>query len=106
MTINVDRVFDSSAAGAVTVAAEASAPPTLEGISAAELLLLHLLTQGHTNAEIGQRLGVSTGTARKYVSSLLSRFGVRRRVDLVRISLSAKQDGWRCSESCQHESPW
>lgn len=44
--------------------------------------LLALVSRGFTNAEIGSRIGLSAGTVRNRVSSLLRRLGARRRADL------------------------
>jgi DNA-binding CsgD family transcriptional regulator/tetratricopeptide (TPR) repeat protein len=46
--------------------------------------VIRLVAQGLTNAEIGQRLFISTKTAGNHVSSILTRLGVRSRADAAR----------------------
>ncbi|RYP80915.1 LuxR family transcriptional regulator [Nocardioides guangzhouensis] len=46
--------------------------------------VLQLVAQGLTNAEIGERLFISTKTAGNHVSSILTRLGVRRRAEAAR----------------------
>ncbi|MQA02742.1 MAG: hypothetical protein GEV07_08495 [Streptosporangiales bacterium] len=43
--------------------------------------VLRLVTQGLTNAEIGGRLYISTKTAGNHVSNILTKLGVRSRVE-------------------------
>ena len=46
--------------------------------------VIRLLAQGLTNAEIGERLFISTKTAGNHVSSILSKLGLRSRADAAR----------------------
>ena len=50
-----------------------------DDLSERELDVLKLLAQGHTNAEISERLYLSKGTVRNYVSSILAKLGVEDR---------------------------
>jgi DNA-binding NarL/FixJ family response regulator len=63
------------------------APPS---ISDREHAVLKLVADGASNPEIGQRLGVSTGTVKEDVRTLLASFGVPTRVQL---ALRAAQAG-------------
>ena len=48
-------------------------------LSDRELDVLRLLAQGHTNAEIAERLYLTRGTVRNYVSAILTKLGVEDR---------------------------
>jgi NarL family two-component system response regulator LiaR len=48
-------------------------------LSARELEVLRLLSQGHTNAEIAEQLYLTRGTIRNYVSAILAKLGVEDR---------------------------
>ena len=50
-----------------------------DDLSERELDVLKLLAQGNTNAEISERLYLSKGTVRNYVSSILAKLGVEDR---------------------------
>jgi len=50
-----------------------------DDLSERELDVLKLLAQGYTNAEISERLYLSKGTVRNYVSSILAKLGVEDR---------------------------
>ena len=60
-----------------------NAPTTL---TPRELEVLGLLAQGHANAEIGERLLISTNTVRNHVQSVLTKLGARSRLDAVAIA--------------------
>lgn len=50
-----------------------------DGLSERELDVLKLLALGYTNAEISERLYLTRGTVRNYVSSILAKLGVEDR---------------------------
>jgi len=69
---------------------------------AAELTVLSLVAEGHTNREIGASLFISEKTASVHVSRILAKLGVRSRVEAAttahRLGLSAAsapRDGGR-----------
>jgi DNA-binding NarL/FixJ family response regulator len=55
----------------------------LDAVTERELHVLRLLGRGLTNAEIATELGVSTGTVKTHVGSILAKLGLRDRVAAV-----------------------
>ena len=64
----------------------ADAPAGPSGLTARQLDVLALLTEGLTNAEIADRLVVSTRTVDHHVSAILTRLGASTRRDAVRMA--------------------
>ncbi|MDY0964432.1 MULTISPECIES: LuxR C-terminal-related transcriptional regulator [Massilia] len=58
----------------------AAAPAGAAGLTRREIEILALIAGGLSNAEIGAALGISEGTVKNHVSSILSKLGVRDRV--------------------------
>ncbi|MFM8322981.1 MAG: response regulator [Chloroflexota bacterium] len=58
-----------------------------ETLSERELDVLRLLAQGLTNAEIAERLFLTRGTVRNYISAILSKLGVEDRTQAALIAL-------------------
>jgi DNA-binding NarL/FixJ family response regulator len=71
------RLIAAFAGGAVTPRPEAAPPP---GLTPREREVLALVASGLSNAEIGERLGVATGTVKTHVNALLTKLDVRDRV--------------------------
>jgi ATP/maltotriose-dependent transcriptional regulator MalT len=70
-------------------AAEASPPasaPALYGLTGRELAVLRLLADGHTNAQIGAELYISSSTASVHVSNILRKLGVSSRVQAAAVA--------------------
>ncbi len=65
---------------AVLGEAEAAVSPPEHDLTSRELEVLRLIATGATNREIADRLVVSEGTVKNHVSSILSRLGLRDRV--------------------------
>ncbi|EME97304.1 response regulator transcription factor [Streptomyces mobaraensis NBRC 13819 = DSM 40847] len=66
----------------------------LRALSARERQTLHLLGHGHTNAEIGRQLNISTTTVKDYVKAVLAKLGVTNRVQAAVIATRTGACGW------------
>jgi pimeloyl-ACP methyl ester carboxylesterase/DNA-binding CsgD family transcriptional regulator len=62
---------------------ERLAKEMLGELTARENQVLELIAQGHNNATIGLRLGISERTARNHVSTILSKLGVNTRAQAI-----------------------
>lgn len=82
-------------AGISTLSAEASAALVVvqnetksgDGLTPREREILRLLIDGHTNAEIAARLGLSLYTVKNHVRNLLGKLGVGNRTEAVSLAL-------------------
>jgi DNA-binding NarL/FixJ family response regulator len=64
-------------------------PALLEPLTRRETEVMRLVAGGYSNREIGEALGAAEGTVKVHVSSILSKFGVRDRVQAVLRALEA-----------------
>ena len=55
----------------------------LDGLTLREREVLSLLSSGHRNAQIAERLGLSVRTVEFHVSNLLDKLGVRSRAEAI-----------------------
>jgi DNA-binding NarL/FixJ family response regulator len=65
-------------------------PPGLDELTARELEVFRLLTQGLSNAEIGQALFISDTTVKTHVTRLLAKLGVRDRAQAIVLAYQAR----------------
>ena len=55
-------------------------PPSLDELTLRERQVLALIATGHSNAAIGDHLGLAEATVKKYVSAVLAKLGAQNRV--------------------------
>jgi two-component system response regulator DesR len=70
---------------------QAASLNTERGLSTRELEVLGLAAEGDSVADIADRLYLSGGTVRNYLSAVIMKTGARNRLDAIRI---ARKDGW------------
>lgn len=58
-----------------------------ETLTARERAVLHLAAEGHTNAEVATRLGISARTAETHRSNLMHKLNLHTQADLIRYAL-------------------
>lgn len=73
---------------------QASEDYPFASLSAREMEILALVAQGLTNKEIGQKLYLSEGTVRNYISSIMEKLGMRNRVELATYALRHNIHDW------------
>jgi len=61
----------------------AQAPPQLEGLTDREVEVLTLVARGWSNAEVAERLFITSATTKSHVSRLLMKLGARDRAQLI-----------------------
>lgn len=84
------KVLHRLRAGRSPVSAEVLPGPSQEPLTAREMEILGLLSTGASNHEIAQSLGLTDGTVKNYVSSILAKTGLR---DRTQAALYAVQRG-------------
>ena len=67
--------------------ARAAAFDRYETLTSRERAVLHLAAEGHTNAEVATRLGISARTAETHRSNLMHKLDLHTQVDLIRYAL-------------------
>ncbi len=72
--------------GELDAPAPESARGPREPLTGRELQILHLLADGLSNKEIGSRLQISLSTVKNHLHNLLSKLGVRRRREAIRLA--------------------
>ncbi|MFI1679711.1 response regulator [Streptomyces sp. NPDC020607] len=76
----VTRRLIDAFAGTAPSPTTAPDPGLLESLTPREREVLTLVAAGHTNAEIADVLGVTTGTVKSHVNAVLGKLGLRDRV--------------------------
>lgn len=67
--------------------AEASPPDRYKLLTTREREVLQLAAEGYTNAQIGDRLSISTRTVETHRANMMQKLGLRSQTDLVRYAL-------------------
>jgi two-component system response regulator NreC len=67
--------------------AEPAAPDPYETLTAREREVLHLVAEGHTNAEIADRLFISRRTVETHRANLMRKLSLRTQTDLISYAL-------------------
>lgn len=75
---------------AVTARAQAAPNPLVE-LTLRERQALQLITEGLTNRQIGERLGIAEKTVKNYVSGLLAKLGMERRTQVAAYGATTNQ---------------
>jgi len=70
---------------------QAASLNTERALSTREIVVLGLAAEGDSVNDIAQRLYLSGGTVRNYLSSVISKTGARNRIDAIRI---VRKQGW------------
>lgn len=76
-------VLDDDFAAVLLRPRSTSAPALVEPLTARELEVLQLLSEGLSNKEIGSRLGISESTAKFHVNAIAGKLGANGRTDAV-----------------------
>jgi two-component system, NarL family, nitrate/nitrite response regulator NarL len=76
-------VLDDEFAAALLRPRAPAAPALVEPLTARELEVLQLLSEGLSNKEIGSRLGISESTAKFHVNAIAGKLGANGRTDAV-----------------------
>jgi DNA-binding NarL/FixJ family response regulator len=76
-----DRIADLARRARVTLTGEGGAQRAAFGLTAREVEILRLVTDGLANREIAERLFISVKTASVHVSNILGKLGVANRVE-------------------------
>jgi LuxR family transcriptional regulator, maltose regulon positive regulatory protein len=61
----------------------AATAPLIEPLSEREIEVLHLIADGCSNAEIGQRLSIAIGTVKRHINNIYGKLGVESRTQAI-----------------------
>jgi len=67
--------------------AEAAVQTPYEKLTTREREMLHLIVEGHSNAEIAERLSISPRTVATHRTNMMRKLGLRTQADLIRYAL-------------------
>jgi DNA-binding NarL/FixJ family response regulator len=95
---HVDPVVAGKLLSHVTARAAPPGTKIAEDLSERERDVLRLLAHGLSNAEIGERLFLSEGTVRNYVSAVLAKLGVSDRTQAALLALRHGLVAWNEGE--------
>ncbi len=62
-------------------------PSVFDDLTKSEKKVLHCMTQGMSNKDISEQIGLSVGTIRNYVSSICQKLGVSNRIEAVQLAI-------------------
>jgi two-component system, NarL family, response regulator NreC len=79
--------FSERTVAAYLEKARTSAPEGYETLTTREREVLHLVAEGHTNTQIGERLGISPRTADTHRTNLMRKLNLHSQGELVRFAL-------------------
>ena len=65
-----------------------------KGLSRREMEVLMLISRGKSNREIAQKLSLSEGTVRNYVSAIIEKLGMRNRIELATYAVQHHISEW------------
>lgn len=74
-------------------AARPGEDPRLDALTGRERQILALISEGLTNRQIGERLGLAEKTVKNYVSAILSKLGLQRRTQAAVLGARPPQRG-------------
>ncbi len=75
-----------------------NAPDPFGSLTERELEVLHLLSQGHSNAEIANALVLSDKTVRNHISGILDKLNVANRVEAATYAIRHDIANYRLSK--------
>ena len=72
---------------------KSAADSKLDGLTDRERDVLELLTQGYTNRQIADQLGITANTVKKHVDHILQKLQVSTRAAAVAVSMRGERNG-------------
>lgn len=83
------------AVAAAEAAGDLSSSRKLDALSGQQFKVLDLMSRGRLNKQIAYDLGISEGTVKSHVSSILRKLGVERRTQAIATFITAHETGAR-----------